>query len=128
MISDLIGSTTEPVIRKRITRVATTMIANAIGRCRTRLSWKSTKSAVAPPTSTVAPAGAGTSRIRSTVDWLASASNGLAEITWTTVTPSSSCCGRRDCGDPLGARIRAVSCAACFDPAPSTTTQIGVSR
>ncbi len=32
MISDLIGSTTEPVIRKRITRVATTMIAKAITR------------------------------------------------------------------------------------------------
>ena len=37
MISDLIGSTTEPVIRKRITRVATTMIAKAIGRWRARL-------------------------------------------------------------------------------------------
>ncbi len=33
MISDLIGSTTEPVIRKRISRVAAITIASAIGRC-----------------------------------------------------------------------------------------------
>ena len=32
MISDLIGRTTEPVIRKRITSVATTTIASAIGQ------------------------------------------------------------------------------------------------
>ncbi len=57
MISDLIGSTTEPVIRKRMTRVETITIANAIGRWRVRLHWKSMNSAVAPPTSTSAPGG-----------------------------------------------------------------------
>src|SRR5260221_11529002 len=86
MISDLIGSTTEPVIRKRMTRVARTMIAKAIGRWRVRLPWKSMKSAVAPPTSTVAHGGAATSRIRFTVDLLASELNGFAEIAWIAAT------------------------------------------
>ena len=40
------GSTTEPVIRKRTTKVATATIASISGRCSTRLSWRSTKPAV----------------------------------------------------------------------------------
>ncbi len=81
MISDLIGRITEPVIRKRITRVAPITIASAIGRWEAMLDWRSTKSAVAPPTRTVVPAGVFSSRIRFTVAWLASETNGLAETT-----------------------------------------------
>ena len=76
MISDLIGRTTEPVIRKRMTRVATTTIASAIGRWLARLVWKSMKSAVAPPTRTVVPGGGCSSRIAFTVSWLASEAKG----------------------------------------------------
>src|SRR5262249_41411211 len=93
MISDLTGRITDPVIRKRITRVATTMIPKAIGRGRARLDWKSMNSAVAPPTSTVARGGAARSRIRFTVSLLAPELDGVSEIARITVTPSPSCCG-----------------------------------
>ena len=52
------------------------MIARAIGRWRSRLDWKSTKSAVAPPTRAVAPGGGGSARIASTVPWLAPETKG----------------------------------------------------
>ena len=55
-----------------------TMIPNAIGRWRARLDWKSTKSAVAPPTRTVAPGGAGMPRIRLMVSLLGSELNGFS--------------------------------------------------
>ena len=48
------GSTTDPVIRKSTIRVAPTMIPTAIGRCSSRLCWKSRNSAVAPVTSNCA--------------------------------------------------------------------------
>ena len=128
MISDLIGSTTEPVIRKRITRVAMTMIPNAIGRWRARLDWKSTKSAVAPPTRTVAPGGAGMPRIRLMVSLLGSELNGYSDTAWITVTPSSSRRGGRASATPSVRRIRAASATASRGVAPSTETQIGVSR
>ncbi len=63
-----------------MTRVATMMIASTIGRWRTRLVCRSTKSAVAPPTSVVVPGGGCSSRIRFTVVWLASETKGWLEI------------------------------------------------
>src|SRR5215207_5411185 len=93
MISDLIGKTTEPVMRNRMISVVPTTIASASGRWSLRLDWKSTKCAAPPVTSTVAPGGAGRSRIRFTVDLLASEMNELLEIAFTSVTPPSSRCG-----------------------------------
>ena len=49
MISALIGSTTEPVIRNSTTSVATITIANTSGRWCARLHLRSTKAAVCPP-------------------------------------------------------------------------------
>ncbi len=77
MTSCLTGSTTDPVIRKRTISVAITMIATAIGRCSSRLAWKSRKFAVAPVTSTSAPLGASISRTARTVSRLASSMYGL---------------------------------------------------
>jgi hypothetical protein len=105
-----------------------TMIAKAIGRWRARLPWKSTKSAVAPPTSTVAPGGARIARIRLTVDLLASELKGLAEIARIATTPPCSCSGGATAVTPGVRRIRAASWTSAFGVAPLTETQIGVSR
>ena len=62
----LSGSTTDPVIKKRTTKVTTTTIASTRGRCSARLSWRSRNPAVAP----VASAGLGIQQI---LDQLAAA-------------------------------------------------------
>ena len=85
------------------------------------------KSAVAPPTSTVAPGGAGSARIRFTVSWLASEMNGLAEIAWIAVTPPRSGCGGGDFGDPVDPAHPRRQRRRGLRAAASTAIQIGVS-
>ena len=75
------------------------------------------KSAVAPPTLTVAPGGAGRSRIRFTVSWLASETNGWAEIAWIAVTSPLSGWGGLTSATPSTLRTRAANSAAPLRPA-----------
>ncbi len=93
-----------------------------------RLPWKSTKSAVAPPTSTVVRGGVGSARIAFTVSWLASEANGWAETAWIAVTPPASRRGGTTSLTPSSRRTLAANAVAAFGPPPSKSIQIGVSR
>jgi hypothetical protein len=85
------------------------------------------KSAVAPPTRTAVPAGGWIARIAFTVSWLASETNGWAEIAWIAVTPPLRGCGGATSATPGIRPTLAAIVAAAFGPPPSTSIQIGVS-
>ena len=105
------------------------MIASAIGRWRARLLWKSTKSAVAPPTSTVVPAGLGRSRIRFTVVLARLGDEGVARRSPAiAVSPLASRCGGCTSATPVDPRDLAPRPARRRGAAAFDATQIGVSR
>ena len=80
MTSALSGSTTEPVIAKRIRSVVTASSASASGRRPPRLESWSTKRADSPATAT--GPGAGPSRTAATRSSAGSFSAGVAGVSW----------------------------------------------
>ena len=110
MISDLIGSITDPVIRKRITRVATTMIPKAIGRWRAQARLEVDEVRGRPTDEDGRPrrrldVADPVRRSPCSVAEL----NGFEETARITVTPSPSCCGGETAATPSVWPIRAAT-------------------
>ena len=124
MSSCLSGRTTEPVIRNRTTKVTTTTIASTSGRWSTRLSWRSTKSAVKPGHERVARRLARGVARRG--PGCASLSGGASEIASTTPRrrPRARCGGSTAATPGTSLDLGATRCAA-VGPPPSTASWIG---